>query len=255
VDVTLWFDPETGAAEQGNPAYDPPVSTWKVIRQGEAISVLARNAKDAVVLIASGSWTGMGVGKRDEVGDTLTDRQWGKLEHALRTFDRGEALAGVDRSKPPVRTVAEPGGQAADAKPTRARDGRSGWWVFGAGVVALVGCLIAWKAQQPDDATGKAITYSLGILAVGLLGYSIYGGATRCPSCHAWFKRKRLSTENMGTSTESREETTSVKDSAGNVVGSTSQYVTYNVTTYHYHYSCKACRHRWTLSGTSKSRA
>jgi len=255
VDVTLWFDPETGAAEQGNPAYDPPVSTWKVIREGQTVSVLARNATSKVVLIASGSWTGKGVGKRDEIGDTLTDSQWAKLENALHTFDRGEALAGVDRNKPAIPPVESTGPEDVRPGASGSKDGRSGWWIFGAGVVALIGFVISWKAQQPGDSAGKTITVVLGILAVGLLGYAIYGGATRCPSCHAWLKRKHLRTENMGTSTESRQETTSVKDSSGNTVGSTSQYVTYNVTTYHYHYSCKACSHRWTRSGTSKSRA
>lgn len=272
MDVTLWFDPETAEAEVGKADYDPPTATWKVIRQGDAISILARNAKGKVVLIASGTWSGKGIGGRNEIGETVTDSQWGKLANVILKAEAGEDLGVVQRreveigpnsTSEPRRPLVDytgpegvtPGATASTPKPGNQPKGSSGWWVFGAGVAAGIGAVISWKAEQPYDSGGRAITVALGILAAVLLGYSIYGGATRCPSCHAWYKRKKTGRDEAGTSTESREETTSVKDSAGNVVGSTSQYVTYHVTRYNHHYSCRACSHRWTLQSSSRSRA
>ncbi len=265
MDATLWFDPETGEAEQGNPDYDPPVATWKVIRQGNAISILARNAKDNVVLIASGTWSGKGIGQRQEIGETVTESQWGTLTNVISSVDRDEELGRVQRREP-KRPLVEytgpegviPGAEASRqptelrADPGGERDGLSGWWIFGAGVVALIGFIISWKAQQPNDPMGKVITIALGLLAGGLLIYSIYGGATRCPSCHAWFKREHTGTDELGSSTATRNESVAVNDSAGKQIGTTTQSVTYEVTRYRYHYKCKTCSHRWSADSSSQ---
>jgi hypothetical protein len=102
------------------------------------------------------------------------------------------------------------------------------------------------------SATPSAI--ALGVLTLGLVIYGGYGLGTRCPNCKAWYRREITSTDNLGTSTFTRQESKPVYDSSGKQTGTTYETVTYERTEYRYHYQCKECRHRWTGHGSSETR-
>lgn len=128
VDVTLWFDPETG--ELGSANYDPPIAVWKVIREGDAISILARNAKDNIVLIASGTWQGRGIGQRSEIGETVTDSQWG----SPRDRDRQGRRRRRASRRAASRSASAPDRGCTSSKGTDRADGHVAWegrWSLG----------------------------------------------------------------------------------------------------------------------------
>jgi hypothetical protein len=78
--LEVWFDPETGNIERSAAAG----LRWKVVCEGEAVSILGDVGRGEAGLLGAGRWTGKGIADRRATGAPIADSAWGKLEHALR---------------------------------------------------------------------------------------------------------------------------------------------------------------------------
>ncbi len=200
---------------------------------------------------ATARWDGSALVDRDDGDSTLSANaaMWTSIEQAVATIAKERPA-----STPAVR-VSSVAHENQPAPSVGTRETRSGWWALGAMVVAIGGAIVAWMSNRPGDTVGLVIAIALTVLAVGLVIYTVYGATTRCPGCKAWYRRETTSVEDLGTSQVTRHESKPVYDSSGKQTGTTSEWVTYNVTNYRYHYRCKECSHRWTGHGSSESRA
>jgi hypothetical protein len=213
---------------------------WNVIADGSRTTATIEDSNGKV--IATAKWDGQCLTGSGAPGE-INEHQWGIVENAwteVLTWD-----APGERAKVSLRQ--------ASRELVGSRDKRSGWWAFGAFLLALVGFIVAILVHTKGDNISLATIFVLGVLAAGLGIYAAYGAGTRCPSCKAWYRRKTTSVDNLGSHTEQRQVSKPVYDSAGKQTGTTYETKTVTVTRYRYNYKCKECGHTWTGTGTSES--
>jgi hypothetical protein len=235
---------------------------WKIVVEDTLVIVHAHD-EDA---FAYAKWDGERLADREvrsKRGRTVNDYQWGLVEkvasEAITGYPAPVPLAAYDSATSGTPRISATPSEAPAAQPrprpkSPPKDRRSGWWAFAAAGLALGGTLVSWKTMPPGDSVALGITIALGVLTLGLVIYGGYGLGTRCPNCKAWYRREITSTDNLGTSTFTRQESKPVYDSSGKQTGTTYETVTYERTEYRYHYQCKECRHRWTGHGSSETR-
>jgi hypothetical protein len=82
---------------------------WKIICEGDAVSILGDTGPGKVGLIGSGRWSGKGIAQRYAVDDPIDDSTWARIENALR------------------RAFAEPAATSALRSPETVDPARSGY--------------------------------------------------------------------------------------------------------------------------------
>lgn len=252
--LEVWLEPETWTTTKtrrkrphAGDDDDAPPTAWQVIvDHGQA------RIQRAGEVVASARWnreTHALVDRAAEDEAVMTRAVWQHLQDALR------AATAPTTGPLPARAQPEPAARLPEVAATASGSAtvrRSGWWALAASVVAIAGALIAWRVARDD--VGLYLAIALGVIALGLTSYTLFGAATRCPRCTAWYRRKLESTDLLGTSTENRDESVAVYDSDGKQTGTTYRSVTYEVSRYNYNYRCKQCSHRWTTQGTTSRR-
>lgn len=235
---------------------------WKIVVEDKLVSVHAHDEGP----FAYATWDGERLADREvrsKTGRTVNDYQWGLVEkvasEAITGYPAPVPLAAYDSATsgaPRTSATASeaPAAQPRPKPPSRPKDRRSGWWAFGAAGLALAGTIVSWRTMPPGDQVALGITIALGVLTLGLVIYGGYGLGTRCPNCKAWYRRDTTSTDIIGTSTFTRQESKPVYDSSGKQSGTTYETVTYQRTDYRYYYKCRECRHEWTGTGSTESR-
>lgn len=112
-----------------------------------------------------------------------------------------------------------------------------------------------WREQQEAESRNKTFTRVGIILAAGIFILVIIlmrGIGSECPQCKSWWKRELLSRDLVDSSTKH-----GIRTVRKEVQGGSGGYVmvdeAYSTTTYthKYHYACKKCGHKWTVTKMS----
>jgi hypothetical protein len=211
----LWFDPQTGKA-------GAPGSGWRVIRDGETVTVHAEN-----VALGTARWKiGGGLRDRKAHDPRITDSTWSKLERLVRELDRPAY------EKQPL----QPG--SSGALPIL---------VFLLVLGGAVGAVVAFTSRGGTALLAAAI--GAGVLAIMLGIYVVVGTSRACPSCKAWGRRQVINVDSYGTTTEHSLDW----DYDGQADGTNVRSVTKAVSRFRHHYRCRACGHKWTGGVQSQS--